>query len=551
VPPVAGSCHIDLAALRSGWTTISDALSVDQTNIDYQTDGGDPGSIQTLPEVWDFSTLSTSNLQQRTFNTTRNDTGWSTCLESCAVRDLSAAPVDGSWQSYLKIDNYDSAGQFVTRDVFELNDNDTGANPSIDVPYVTQDQANASDRTQICFDDSGGTAADRLLRFFQFTGPDPASATVGVGDSWGSGNWTSCNDPDGLHLTLASACGDACYPGCPSGVASPRAQGLLGNGNGLSSTIQEDGYIHVAAGNYIPALLLLQETDIRAGADLFGVCNISPIRNRAMDWFWLHERYGLLALISGINDDGANVCGLIQPMDWSCFGDRTDGADFTWGPFPPYQIQAEACLNGTKIDWTLPADGSNLTGEPGITDWGYVVSWGDENDPDTLAEWTVNPNHTPLPGQPGYLAAPPGAEPTSFVISDFPGNSINATVVTSLQYTDPDAADTTPYRSGAFFKVSENPARLDPLVFQVGDFVVPMVSKVSTNLSLDWPAVGGASGYQIQIYDLDSDNLIPCPAGLNCSPSSNSTLFSGAALTSANYAFRIFAVDSCGAPSLN
>jgi len=358
---VGGSCRVPLSNLRSDWTTISDAISIDQTNVPYLPDPTDGSTAQTLPDVWEFATLNTSNLQQRTFNTIRDDTFWSGCLESCALKDQSATPPDGTWQAYLKIDNYNSAGTFVTRDIFEFNDNDTGADPSIDVPFIVQDQANASDRTQICFDDAGGDPASRLLNFFQFTGPDPSTAVLGVGDMWGSGNWTSCNDSSGLHLSLASVCGDACYPSCPDSIASPRARGLFGAGVGLRGSIAEDGYMHVAAGNYVPALLLLQETDLEAGGNLFGTCNISTTRLRGIDWFWLHERYGLLALISGPNDDGTNGCGLIQPDDWSCFGNRSDGADFTWGPFPPYQISAEACLNGTKIDWALPADGSRRT----------------------------------------------------------------------------------------------------------------------------------------------------------------------------------------------
>ena len=546
VPPVPGSCRAPLGDLRSGWTTINDAISVDQTNVPYQPDPDDGSTAQTLPEVWEFATLNTSNLQQRTFNSIRDDTSWSSCLESCALKDQSASPPDGTWQAYLKIDNYDSAGTFVTRDIFEFNDNDTGANPSIDVPFVVQDQANASDSTQICFDDAGGDPASRLLNFFQFTGPDPSTAVLGVNDMWGSGNWTSCNNSSGLYLTLASVCDDACYPDCPGSIAAPRARGLFGAGVGLRGSIAEDGYLHVAAGNYVPALLLLQETDLEAGGNLFGTCNISTTRLRGIDWFWLHERYGLLALISGPNDDGSNPCGLIQPDDWSCFDNRTDGADFTWGPFPPFQISAQACLNGTKIDWALPADGSNLTGEPNITNWGYVVSWGTENDPDLLADWTANPNHTPLPGQTGYLAAPPGSEPTSHVITGFGGATINATVTTALSYTDPDAADTLPYRSAAFFRVVEDPARLDPGVFQVGNSVAPFVSKLGADLDLSWPAVSGASGYSIQVFDLATDLEVGCPAGLDCAPATTSTTFSGGAASAEHYGFRVFAIDSCG-----
>lgn len=550
-PPEPGSCHVLLSQFRSGWTTINDAVGIDQAGVPYQPDPGDGGSAVTLPEVWDFSTLDTSKLQERTFNTIRDDTGWSTCLESCAVKDQSAAPADGTWQAYLKIDNYDPAGNFVTRDLFELNDNDTGADPSIDVPFVVQDQEYAGDRNQICFDDSGGAAGERLLRFFQFTGPDPANAVVGVGDAWASGNWTSCNGPSGLHLTLASVCGDACYPGCPDGAASPRARGLFPNGAGLRGSIAEDGYIHVAAGNYVPALLLLQETDLQAGADLFGTCNISATRLRGIDWFWLHERYGLLALISGPNDDGTHGCGLIQPYDWSCLGNRTDGIDVTWGPFPPYQIGANACLNGTKIDWSLPADGSNLNGEPNVTDWGYVVSWGNQTDPEQLADWAANPNHTPLPGQAGYLAAPPGGEPTSHVITGWGGSSINVTVTTALSYTDPDAADTLAYRSAAFFRVVEDPAKLDPGVFQVGNSVAPFVVEAGNDLTLSWPALAGAASYTLRVWDLATKLEIACPAGLDCSPTATTTTFSGGAATATGYGFRAYAVDACGDPSLN
>ncbi len=553
MPPVPGSCRAPLSDLRNDWAAITDATGIDLTNQVYLPDPTDSDTVLDLPEVWEFATLNVANLQQRTFNTIRDDTAWHTCLETCASKDQSANPPDGTWQAYLKIDNYDENGAFVTRDIFMFNDNDTGADPSIDVPFVVQDQANASDATQICFEDAGGNAADRLLEFFQFTGADPASAALGVGDAWGSGNWTSCNASNGLALTLASVCDDACYPDCPGSLAAPKARGLFpsGPGVGLEGSIAEDGYLHVAAGNYIPALLLLQGTDLEAGGQLFGTCNISPTRLRGVDWFWIHERYGLMALISGPNDDGNNPCGLIQPDDWSCFDNRTDGADFTWGPFPPYQISAEACLNGTKIDWALPADGSNLTGEPNITDWGYVVSWGTETDPDLLADWNVNPNHTPLPGQGGYLAAPPGSEPTSYVITGWGGSSIGATVTTALRYTDPDAADTLPYRSAAFFRVVEDPARLDPLVFQVGNAVAPFVTKNGNDLDLAWPPVGGASGYSIQVFDLSTGLPIACPAGLDCAPATTTTTFGGGASTAALHGFRVFAVDSCGDPSSN
>ena len=181
----------------------------------------------------------------------------------------------------------------------------------------------------------------------------------------------------------------------------------------------------------------------------------------------------------------------------------------------------------------------------------YVVSWGTENDPDLLADWTANPNHTPLPGDVGYLAAPPGSEPTSYTITGFGGTTINATVTTALSYTDPDAADTMSYRSAAFFRVVEDPARLDPGVFQVGNAVAPFVGKLGADLDLSWPAVSGASGYSIQVFDLATDLEVACPAGLDCAPATTSTTFSGGAASAADYGFRVFAIDGCGDASSN
>ena len=160
--------------------------------------GRDPGSTVNLPEVWDFSNLQTGILDYRVFNTTRSDNAWSNCLETCAVRDLGPNPPDGTWQAILKIDNWAPDGSLFTEDIFTLNDNDTGANPSIDVPFVSQDVLNTSDRTAICFDDSAG-GAWRFLRFFQFFGPDPANSFLGVGDAWSSGDWTSCSNTNGLR----------------------------------------------------------------------------------------------------------------------------------------------------------------------------------------------------------------------------------------------------------------------------------------------------------------------------------------------------------------
>ena len=534
--------NVPLVSIHPGWTSVQAMIATDAANVPYQPDPGDPGSAVTLPEVWDFTGLSAAALDRRSFNSTRDDLAGASCPEVCAVRDLSAAPADGTWQSWLKIDRYDAAGSRATRDLFFLNDNDTGADPSIDVPYLVFDELNTTDRTQICFDDSAGGAA-RFLRFFRFTGTTPATAAMHVGDTWTSGLWTSCSDAAGLRLTDASACGNnACYPDCS---IPPRARGMLGLGAGFRATVVEDGFVHVAAGNYVPALLMRQDTDLQAGRNFLGTCNLGTTRERSFDYFWVQEHYGLLALVSSPTDG----TGTLPPDDWSSIGNVTDHVDVTWGPYPPYQIEATACLNGTLLRWSLPADGSNLTGAPGISDWGYVVSWGTGLDAEGLADWSANPNHTPLPGQPGYLAAPPDGEPTSAVVTGWAGASIDATVTTALRYGDPDLGDLKPYRSAAFFKVTESPARLDPAVFRVGQSVAPFVSLSGNDLALAWPAVPGASGYRLRVFDLATKQEVPCPAGLDCSPATPSAIHNGAVLAPQSYGYVALAADACGAAS--
>ena len=51
------------------------------------------------------------------------------------------------------------------------------------------------------------------------------------------------------------------------------------------------------------------------------------------------------------------------------------------------------------------------------------------------------------------------------VITGWAGASIEATVSTAYSYTDPDFADTMSYRSGAFYRVFEDPAKLDGATF--------------------------------------------------------------------------------------
>ncbi len=535
-----------LSSIVPAWTSVPSMISIDQTNVSYQPDPGDPASQLVLPKVWDFTGLQTGALSYRTFNTTRDDTAWDTCLETCSVKNQTAAPPDGSWQGYLKIDTFNPNGTVLTRDLFLLNDNDTGADPSIDVPMVVFDEANAMDRVQICFDDSAG-GANRLLRFLKFRGASPSVAVMSNGDpAWTSGAWTNCNNASGLFLTVASTCGNQCYPGCSS-AATPRARGMIDTtaGTGFRMTVVDDGYVHVPSGNFVPALLLRQDTDIQAGVSLFGTCNIGTTRNRAYDYFWVSDAYGLLASVSSPTD----TTGTLPPTDWSSINNVTDGGDFTWGPYPPAQISAQACLAGTKIAWSLPADGSNLNGNPGVTDYGYVVSWGNQTDPVALADWTTNANHTPLPGQPGYLAAPAGSEPTSSIVTGWAGPSINATVVTALRYTDPNAGDQRTYRSAAFFKVNENPGHLDPATFRIGEAVNPFVIRSGNDLQLAWPAVAGATAYRVHVWDLATRLEIACPPGLDCHPIATSTTHAGGAAVAAAYGYRVMAVDACGAES--
>jgi hypothetical protein len=370
---------------------------------------------------------------------------------------------------------------------------------------------------------------------------------MSAGDpAWSSGGWTNCTNGAGLFLTVASTCGDQCYPGC-SAPATPRARGMLDTttGQGFRMTVLDEGYVHVPAGNYVPALLLRQDTDIQAGVSLFGTCNIGTTRNRAFDYFWVSDAYGLLASVSSPTD----TTGTLPPADWSSIGNVTDGGDFTWGPYPPWQFSAQACLAGTKISWSLPSDGSNLNGNPGIADYGYVVSWGSQTDPKALADWNANPNHTPLPGQAGYLAAPAGSEPTSSLITGWAGASINATVVTALRYTDPSAGDQRTYKSTAFYKVSENPAKLNAATFRIGQAVAPLVGKSGADLQLTWPAVAGAASYHIRVWNLATKLEIACPAGLDCQPTGSTTVHVGAGADVSGYGYRVTAVDACGADS--
>ncbi len=516
-----------LSSIHPAWSTVADMISVDATQ----------------PDVWDFTGLVAGSMPYRTFNTTRNDAAFGPCINGCAVQDTSASPPDGTWQSYLKIDTYGPGGSLYSQDFFALNDNDSGANPSIDVPYVQQDFLNTDDRTQVCFAQSAG-GAERLLRFFRFAGPDPASAALRFGDTWTSGAWTECDDTHGLKLAAASLCGSQCWPGCTG--TDPRARGrLTPGGAGFRMTAIEDGWVHVPAGNYVPAVLLRQDTDLLAGLDFLFVCALGATPQRSFDYFWVSERYGLLATVSSPTSE------TIAADDWSAASNVTDGVDFTWGPFPPYQIEAQACLGGTRVSWALPADGSNLNGLPGIADYGYVVSWGSLTDPEALADWTTNPNHTPLPGTPGYLAAPSGSEPTSFVVQGWAQPSIQATVATALRYTDPNAADQRTYRSAAYFAVAENPARLDPVTFRVGDGVVPFTSKAGSDIALAWPAVPRAASYLVRVYDLATRAEIACPAGMNCTPVGPGTVHPGGAIGPSRLGYRAFAVDTCGVASAN
>ena len=92
---------------RRSWVW-KQVISIDSTGVSYQPDPGDPGTQQTLAEVWDFSNLSTTDLTFRTFNTVRDDTTWSgNCLEVCSTKDTNPLPNDGNWQAYLKIDIFD------------------------------------------------------------------------------------------------------------------------------------------------------------------------------------------------------------------------------------------------------------------------------------------------------------------------------------------------------------------------------------------------------------------------------------------------------------
>ena len=136
------------------------------------------------------------------------------------------------------------------------------------------------------------------------------------------------------------------------------------------------------------------------------------------------------------------------------------------------------------------------------------------------------------------------------MITGWAGSSINATVVTALNYTDPDAKDEVTYRSAAFYKVTEDPATLNPATFQVGTAVEPFVTLSGNDLTLAWPAVAGASSYSLKVFDLDTKLEIACPAGMDCSPAGTTATHPGGA-SGGNFGYRAFAVDPCGELSAN
>ena len=85
----------------------------------------------------------------------------------------------------------------------------------------------------------------------------------------------------------------------------------------------------------------------------------------------------------------------------------------------------------------------------------------------------------------------------------------------------------------------------------MGNGVVPFVSKAGNDLQLSWPAVTGAAGYELRVWDLATKNQVACPASLDCSPATSSATHAGAAIDLAGYGYRAFAVDACGEASAN
>ena len=188
--------------------------------------------------------------------------------------------------------------------------------------------------------------------------------------------------------------------------------------------------------------------------------------------------------------------------------------------------------------------------QPGIADYGYVVSWGSQTDPYTLADWNTNPNHTALPGQAGYLAAPAGERADVFTSSlGWGGASINATVVTALRYTDPSAGDQRTYKSTAFYKVDREPREAGRGDLPRRSGRLPLVIKSGADLQLTWPAIAGAAAYHIRVWNLATKLEIACPAGLDCQPTGSTTLHSGAGSDASGYGYRVTAVDACGTES--
>ena len=89
------------------------------------------------------------------------------------------------------------------------------------------------------------------------------------------------------------------------------------------------------------------------------------------------------------------------------------------------------------------------------------------------------------------------------------------------------------------------------MAFNVGNEVAPFVTRNGGDLELSWPARDGAVAYRLRVWDLATGVEIPCPAELDCAPTTNAATHVGGAEALVSFGYEVQAVDACGANSRN
>ena len=530
----SGSCprppSPPLSTIDPAWTNAGAMISDRVTRTDPQT-----GS--SLVDTWDFvdagvdpatnGGTSYATFAESAIVQVRDEDAGIACPASCTTKDVTPPYANATWQYYLKFDfRNNTSGARVTRDAYLINDNDV-TNPSLDVTLLSQDELACSNYSFVCFS-RGPNILAKFLQF-NFNGPnwtlmwDPPP---GGSDRWTNTGWSGCQNSGGLAVWDAETAGTCSTS--PDGFAQS-GSGCASPGYGLDFEAVEDGYVRVRTGNILPSVLVRQHTALEPGALIFFVC-VRPAGNRQFnyDYWWYSEGYGILARVSGPND---TTCA-VTPTSWT----TTDGAYFSYGLFPPYQVGAQACLGKVRVSWTRPlgCPGPNCDTERYIDN--YKVYWG------------------PTPGSKANASTLLAKTQTSYDITTGLSSPTYVSVVTTYTYADPDLGNT-PYESPLSYGVSATP--LVPATFVVGNNLgdgdppptPDAVLKVGSEIYFPWETVAGAASYQLERGTSPDPATHANYAGPLLTNTYTTTDGSGA--DGNDYYYEVLAYDPCGQLSTN